>query len=218
VQCYFSFEKALKSNGAIPAVTAKIATAENILPTEEWSGPAIIFGRFMLPDMSEHACQVGQLTPDGAVFITTIVPETDSQIVAYIDDIGRVEGVSGEVVPGGFRIAFSHTGQRRARFASRLSGRSGKNTTVGTDLRRHARQAPDDNHSYVTLPDGRIYPCEVIDISLSGAAVKVDVMPSLGTYLILGKMRGRIVRYVDSGIAIEFMRPLDTTQISDQIR
>lgn len=194
-------------------MNAKIAPAENTPSPEEWAGSAIIFGRFMLPDMSEHACQVSQLTAEGAVFITTIVPETDSQIVAYIDEIGRVEGISGEVVPGGFRIAFSHTGQRKQRFASRLSGRSSKNRTVGTDLRRHARQLPQDNQSFVALPDGRVYPCEVIDISLSGAAVKVDVMPSLGTYLMLGKMRGRIVRYVDSGIAIEFLRPLDTPQL-----
>jgi hypothetical protein len=209
--------KKVSNNRAITAVTAKSATGEETLLAEELAGPTIIFGRFMLPDMSEHACQVSQLTPDDAVFITTTVPEKDSQIVAYIDDIGRVEGSSGEVVPGGFRIAFSHTGQRKARFASRLSGRSGKNTTVGTDLRRHARHTPDDSQSYVTLPDGRVYPCEVMDISLSGAAVKVDVMPSLGTYLMLGKMRGRIVRYVDSGIAIEFLRSLDTTRLSHQI-
>jgi hypothetical protein len=194
-------------------VTAKNAIAENILPADEWAEPAVIFGRFMLPDMSEHACQVTQLTPDGAVFITTIVPEKESQIVAYIDEIGRVEGVSGDVVPGGYRIAFSHTGQRKERFASRLSGRPVKNTTVGTDLRRHARHRPEDNRSHVILPDGRVYPCEIIDISLSGAALKVDVMPGLGTYLMLGKMRGRIVRYVDSGIAIEFLRPLDTPRL-----
>ena len=70
----------------------------------------------------------------------------------------------------------------------------------------------------ITLPDGRVYPCEILDISLSGAAVKVDVMPSLGTHLMLGKMRGRIVRYVESGIAIEFLKPLNTTQLSTQIR
>ncbi|MGE4250551.1 MAG: PilZ domain-containing protein [Parvibaculaceae bacterium] len=177
-----------------------------------------MFGRFMLPDMSEHPCQVGEITPDGAIFITTAVPEKDAQIVAYLDEIGRVEGVSGEAVPGGFRIVFSHTGQRKERFASRLSGRSTKNTTAGTDLRRHARFAPTDSQSHISLPDGRIYPCEIIDISLSGAAVKVDVMPSLGTYLMLGKMRGRIVRYVDSGIAIEFLKPLNTTQLSTQVR
>jgi len=199
-------------------VTAKIATGEEISSTERVAGPTIMFGRFMLPDLSEHPCQVSELTPDGAVFITTTVPEKDAQIVAYLDEIGRVEGLGGEVVPGGFRIVFSHTGQRRERFASRLSGRSAKNTTAGTDLRRHSRHAPSDGQSYITLPDGRVYPCEVIDISLSGAAVKVDVMPSLGTYLMLGKMRGRIVRYVDSGIAIEFLKPLNTTLLSTQIR
>jgi hypothetical protein len=199
-------------------VTAKIASGDAGPSTEKVAGSTVMFGRFMLPDMSEHPCQVGELTPDGAVFITTIVPEKDAQIVAYLDEIGRVEGLSGDAVPGGFRIAFSHTGQRKERFASRLSGRSAKNRTAGTDLRRHARYAPSESRSHITLPDGRVYPCEIIDISLSGAAVKVDVMPSLGTYLTLGKMRGRIVRYVDSGIAIEFLKPLSTTQLSAQIR
>ena len=172
----------------------------------------------MLPDMSEYPCQVSELTVDGAVFAAKMVPEKDSQIVAYIDEIGRVEGLSGDPVPGGFRVVFSHTGQRKERFASRLSGRSSKNTTAGTDLRQSARYTPTAGQSHITLPDGRVYPCEILDISLSGAAVKVDVMPSLGTHLMLGKMRGRIVRYVESGIAIEFLKPLNTTQLSAQVR
>lgn len=199
-------------------MNAKIATGEMISSAEMAAGSTIIFGRFMLPDTSEHPCQVNDLTPDGAIFITKTVPEKDAQIVAYLDEIGRVEGVSGEAIPGGFRIVFSHKGQRKERFASRLSGRASKNTTAGTDLRRHARFAPTDTQSHITLPDGRVYACEITDISLSGAAVKVDVMPSLGTYIMLGKMRGRIVRYVDSGIAIEFLKPLNTTQLSAQIR
>jgi PilZ domain len=199
-------------------VTARIATGEEFSSAEGAAGTSVMFGRFMLPDMSEHPCQVNDLTPEGALFITTIVPERGAQIVAYLDDIGRVEGLSGDTAPGGFRILFSHKGQRKERFASRLSGRSGKNMTAGTDLRQFARHAPADSQSHIALPDGRIYPCEIIDISLSGAAVKVDVMPSLGTYIMLGKMRGRIVRYVDSGIAIEFLKPLKSSQLSAQLR
>lgn len=172
----------------------------------------------MLPDMTEYPCQVSELTVDGAVFSAKTVAEKGAQIVAYIDEIGRVEGISGEPVMGGFRVAFSHTGQRRERFASRLAGRAAKNMTAGTDLRRHVRYAPAESRSHITLPDGRVYPCEILDISLSGAAVKVAVMPSLGTHLMLGKMRGRIVRYVESGIAIEFLKPLNTSQLSSQIR
>ena len=74
------------------------------------------------------------------------------------------------------------------------------------------------SRSQITLPDGREYFCEVIDISLSGAAVKVDVMPSLGTHILLGKMRGRVVRYLDNGIGIEFVRPLEKQQLDEQVR
>ena len=68
------------------------------------------------------------------------------------------------------------------------------------------------------MPDGREYNCEVMDISLSGAAIRVEVMPSLGTYVLLGKMRGRVVRYLENGIALEFVKLLDRSQLSDNVR
>ena len=34
-------------------------------------------------------------------------------------------------------------------------------------------------------------------------------MPSLGTYVMLGKMRGRVVRYLENGVAIEFAKPVE---------
>jgi hypothetical protein len=51
----------------------------------------------------------------------------------------------------------------------------------------------------------------VVDVSLSGAALKAGVIPALGTYVLLGRMRGRVVRYLESGVAIEFTRQLDST-------
>jgi hypothetical protein len=80
------------------------------------------------------------------------------------------------------------------------------------DGRRHARFEPRDSQSQITLPDGRVYNCEVIDISVSGAGITVDVMPSLGTYVMLGKMRGRVVRYLENGVAIEFAKSVEQAQ------
>jgi len=176
-----------------------------------------VFGRFMLPDMTEHPCQVTNLTVDGAIFITDQVPLGGQQIVAYIDDIGRVEAITADRVPDGIRVLFSLSGPRRDRFISRLAWLAGKHATTA-EARRHVRYEPKETSSSITLPDGRVYPCEVIDISLSGAAVKVAVVPSLGTYVTLGKMRGRVVRYLPTGIAIEFLRPLDQAQLRDQVR
>lgn len=168
--------------------------------------------------MTEHPCQVANLSIDGATFITEHVPIGGQPIVAYLDQIGRIEAISADAVPGGFRVVFSLTGSRRERLESRLGWLSNKAADPGAENRRHARYEPKDSKSHITLPDGRIYPCEVIDISVSGAAVKVDVMPSIGTYIMLGKMRGRIVRYIETGVAVEFGKALDRAQLAEHIR
>ncbi|MCB1377548.1 MAG: PilZ domain-containing protein [Alphaproteobacteria bacterium] len=177
-----------------------------------------LFGRFMLPDMSEHPCQVQSISLDGALFITSTVPAPGQSVVAYLEEVGRVEATSGEAVEGGFRVSFALTGARRDRFQSRLKWLVDKQKGNSAEDRRHTRYEPTQKTSQITMPDGREYPCEVMDISLSGAGIKVDVMPSLGTYILLGKMRGRVVRYLDNGIAIEFVKLLDRSQLTEHVR
>jgi hypothetical protein len=176
----------------------------------------IVFGRFMLPDTSEHPCQVLNINIDGATFLASHVPPTGLAVVAYIEDLGRVEALSGEAVEGGFRVEFNATGSRRERLQARINWLS-KNDDASAENRRHPRYEPREKTSQITLPDGRVYSCEVLDISISGAAVKSDVMPSVGTYLMLGRMKGRVIRYLDTGVAIEFVKQLDKVQLTTQI-
>jgi hypothetical protein len=177
-----------------------------------------LFGRFMLPDMSEHACQVNGISLDGATFITSQPVPPGLSLVAYLEEVGRIEATSAEAIDGGFRVTFALTGARRDRFETRLKWLVQKEQGGSAEDRRHTRYEPREKQSQITMPDGREYKCEVIDISLSGAAIKVDVMPSLGTYILLGKMRGRVVRYLDTGVAIEFVKLLDRTQLTETMR
>jgi len=179
---------------------------------------SILFGRFMLPDMSEHPCQVTHIEPDSAVFVTGSVPPAGTQMVAYIDEIGRVEASADEAVAGGFKVCFVLNAARRERLAQRLKWLAEKADGSVQEDRRHTRYEPKDSKSHLTLADGRIYTCEVLDISLSGAAVKTEIMPAMGSYLLLGKMRGRVVRYLDTGFAVEFTHQLDRTALADHIR
>ena len=178
------------------------------------SGPAaraILFGRFMLPDSTEHPCQVDRLTAEGAVFLTSVEVPTGVGIVAYIDEIGRLEAATGEAVEGGFAVVFQIGQSRRERIASRI--RSLQDAAADDDEEIRHRRDPRQgtgSASHISLPDGRVYPCEVIDVSISGAAVKAEVLPALGTSLLLGKMRGRVVRHLENGVAIEFANRLDT--------
>jgi hypothetical protein len=193
--------------------------AQSILAEPETDNrlASVLFGRFMLPDMSEHPCQVTDVTEDGAIFVTASVPASGSALVAYLEELGRVEAVSGEPTAGGFRVTFSAAGARRERLVSRITWL--KQKQVGnSDQRRHARFEPRDKQSQITLPDGRVYACEVIDISVSGVAIKTDVMPSVGTYVMLGKMKGRVVRYIDAGVAIEFLKQLEPTALSSHVQ
>jgi hypothetical protein len=168
----------------------------------------IVFGRFMLPDMTEHACQVLDISSEGATFITGQTVPQGLAIVAYLEDLGRVEVISGQPVNGGFRVSFAYTGMRLERLLTRIEYVQ-KRASGAPDQRRHARFEPKDKHSHMTLPDGRSYACEVMDISVSGCAIKTEVMPSLGTYLMVGRMKGRVVRYLETGVGIEFVKQID---------
>jgi hypothetical protein len=172
----------------------------------------IVFGRFMLPDMSEHPCQVKDISADGAVFVAATIPPAGQAIVAYIEELGRVEAMSGEAITGGFAVLFSATGARRDRLVSKIDWMK-KREIGGSENRRHPRYEPREKASQITLPDGRVYPVEVIDISVSGAAFKSDIMPGVGTLMLLGRMKGKVVRYLETGVAIEFVKQIDKTSI-----
>ena len=188
-------------------------SGESATANEGVNSLGIIFGRFMLPDMSEHPCQVVDLTGMGATFLTSFVPAKGLAIVAYLEEVGRIEAVTAGNINGGFSVVFSLTGSRLERLQHRIEWLQKRQVGQEPDGRRHSRYEPTEKTSQISLPDGRIYNCEVIDISLSGAAIKTEVMPSVGTFLMLGKMRGRVVRYLDQGVAIEFVKQLDRSNI-----
>ncbi len=176
----------------------------------------VLFGRLMLPDQSEHPFQISQISVDGATILTQVSVPNDIKLVAYIDEIGRVEGKVIAQFEGGIALQFIANESRRKRLEDKLTY-LGDNDRKAASQRRHDRFEPKDNKSHITMPDGRIYHCEVIDISLSGAALKTDIMPNLGTYVMLGKMRGRVVRYVEGGIALEFSQNLSQASLTGKI-
>ena len=172
----------------------------------------------MLPDMSEHACRAADITPESALFLTPLDVPPGQAIVSYIDGIGRIEGESRAREDGGLRVFFRLTGLQFERLTSRLRWLgTARGPQAPAVRRRHTRFVPRDGHARVTLPSGRQHACEIIDISLSGAAIRIDIKPGLGSHLLLGRTRGRVVRHLDAGAAIEFIRQLDQGQLRDAI-
>jgi hypothetical protein len=68
--------------------------------------------------------------------------------------------------------------------------------------------------SKLILPNGEVHNCRIIDVSLSGASVACSVKPPIDTVVILGRMRGRIVRHHDQGIALQFVELQDPDSLA----
>jgi len=169
-------------------------------------------GRFMRADHSEHDCIVDSMSPFDAVISSSSRPETGERIVSYVDYIGRIEGKVTETGIRSFTISLNATDRKRDKLSAQLTWLANKHELGLPEDRRHERVSPSNPVSEIRLDDGRRYPCRIIDLSVSGAAVEIDVRPAFGTMVLLGNMRGRVVRHFQEGIAMEFMtlQPEDT--------
>ncbi len=163
-----------------------------------------IYGRFMLEDRSEHPCQVVDMSPGNAVLRADRRGEPGEKVIAYLEHIGRIEGVITRVLDDGFAMTVIASDRKRDKLAAQLTWLANKHELDLPEDRRHERVAPRNPHSALQLADGRRYACRIIDLSLSGAAVEIEVKPALGVQVTLGTMRGRVVRHFEDGVAIEF--------------
>lgn len=163
-----------------------------------------ILGRFMLESRREYPCQIINMSPGGAALIAPTTGNIGERVVAYMDHIGRIEGKIVRLFPGGFAMDIIATPRKREKLAAQLTWLANKSALNMPEDRRHERVAPKNSASSLSLGDGRTYPCRLIDLSLSGAAISIDVRPAIGTAVTLGKMRARVVRHLENGIALEF--------------
>lgn len=175
-----------------------------------------ILGRYMLADRREFPCQVLEMSPGDAVVIAPVPGIEGERIIAYLDHIGRIEGTILKQVDGGFLMDIAATPRKRDKMAAQLTWLANKDVLNLPEDRRHERVVPDLRHSTVVLDDGRRYNCKIIDISLSGAAIELDVRPAMGTPITLGRMRARVVRHFQNGVAVEFAAAQEMLNVVQQ--
>ncbi|MBX9593005.1 MAG: PilZ domain-containing protein [Roseomonas sp.] len=163
-----------------------------------------VLGRYMLADRREFPCQVLEMSPGDAMVIAPVAGSPGEKVIAYIDLMGRIEGTILNQVEGGFLMDIAASPRKRDKMAAQLTWLANKDILNLPEDQRHERVVPDIRHSTVVLDDGRRYNCKIIDISLSGATIELDVRPAMGTPVTLGRMRARVVRHFQNGVAVEF--------------
>ena len=151
----------------------------------------------MLTDRQEYPCQVVNMSPGGMALIGPVIGRQGERVVAYIDHLGRLEGLITRHFDNGFAMTIAATLRKRDMIAAQLTWLANRHLLASPEDRRHGRFVPKNPMTMLILPNGINLGCRLIDLSLSGAAVATDQRPAMGTLVTLGKVQGRVVRHLE---------------------
>ncbi len=165
-----------------------------------------IRGKFLLraPDAADgRDCIVTDISLGGACIECANAPPVGTEVYLNANGFENIAGTVARVTSDGMVIGFDGANDTREQIAEKilsyLGGRRGE-----TLPRRHERlQVPQARQ--FTRPGGEVVDFVVIDLSLSGAYLGTKIKPPVGELLVIGKSRGRIMRHLENGIAIEFV-------------
>ena len=167
--------------------------------------PLVLLGRFMRASRHEYPCKLIDVSISGGSMVSPVAVELGEHIVAYFDHIGGIEGDVSRVYEGGFAITMTVTQHKREKIAAQLTYLLNKHELQAVPDRRHERIRAANEKSALRLGEGISVECGVIDVSLSGASIATTARPAIGTELLFGKLRCRVTRHHDQGIAVAFL-------------
>lgn len=165
-----------------------------------------LLGRYMLTDRHEYPCQVTDMSQGGMTVVAAVVGKLDERVIAYVDHVGRLEGVITRQLENGFAMSIAATPRKRDKLAAQLTWLANRELLGTVDDRRHGRVPPRNQTGRLTLPSGNNISVRVLDVSQSGCAIATDQRPGIGSAVTIGKTPGRVVRHLDDGFAIEYHR------------
>ncbi|MGD0720350.1 MAG: PilZ domain-containing protein [Roseiarcus sp.] len=175
----------------------------------------VLPGRYMLEDRREYPCQTIDISPGGVALAGMARGGVGERVIAYLNQIGRVEGTIARHLDEGFAIQMKLPVIKREKLADQLTWLANRQALGMAEDRRHERIPPRISHSTLKLPNGQEHLAKLVDISISGAALLVTAKPPIGSPVTVGKTPAQVVRHFEGGIAVEFNRPLPVDGFSE---
>jgi hypothetical protein len=184
-----------------------------------------VAGSYVLPNwydpqgrLRTFACRTSRISPFRVIVDVPVVGKVGDRLSAYFRDFGNFEARISDTQTGAVLLELEMTRAMREKFANQLTWLERKLKEPGvTDQRKDARIVPANPHSTMTLADGTIHGCFVIDISSSGAAVSAQLQPQIGTPLAIGACIGRVVRLMPDGFAVKFIESLNRNELERRL-
>ncbi len=165
-------------------------------------------GRYMLSDHLEHPCSTIDISPVGIAVSGQQKGSIGEHVILYINQIGRLEGEIARNSDTWFAVKLQLTAAKSEQLREVLAWLVSHHARGAPDKRLHQRIIPFRRRAIMTTPDGRQHQAALINLSVLGAAVRVDEAPSIGTRVTIGRASARVIRHLAMGVAVEFDEPL----------
>jgi PilZ domain len=170
--------------------------------SERW--PASLRGKMFVPaEETTIDCRIVDLSDSGAGAICAEMPPLQAFTILYIEGFGRFEAVVARVEGKVLGLRFVFNDRKRKALVDKLMRFVQSGGIDPTALRR-SRRVPGAEVAQFVCGNGDRIPCEIVDISLTGASLRTHGRPLIGETVRIGRMQARVVRYHDRGIAVEF--------------
>jgi PilZ domain len=175
-------------------------------------------GRYMLRDHHEYPCRAINISPGGIGILGMKKGLIGERVVAYFDQIGRIEGMIARNFDNCFAVTMQLSAPKCEKLTQVLCWLVSRHTRGVPDNRVHERIRLYRRRMTLTTMDGRQYQAGLIDASILGAALAIDTVPSVGSPVIIGRTSARVVRHFATGIAVKFDELLPTETFNEDTR
>jgi hypothetical protein len=144
-----------------------------------------------------------------------VVGRIGDRITSHFGEFGEFEGSISDSKNGSILLELEMTPERRQWMADKLAWlEMTRQDPLIQDARKDARFVPQVSHTTLTMADGKVSTCFIIDMSATGAAVSSEVQPEIGTPLAVGSLVGRVVRVFETGFAVQFLEKQTLNDLS----
>ncbi len=159
------------------------------------------------------ACRSQSISTHHVVLQAPVPDEIKNRVSLKLQDFNILTGTINRVFAGGFAIDIEATDTERTEIAAKIDWIKKRRFRSFRDKRDRKRITPPNPQSAITMPDGDIKECFIIDVSQSGVAVSADVTPKIGSRVAIGRAPGTIVRHLEVGFALKFDTMLELDQM-----
>jgi hypothetical protein len=161
------------------------------------------------------ACRSTRVSPYRMIVDVPVVGRIGDRITSHFGEFGEFEGSVSDTRNGSILLELEMTPERRQWMADKLAWlEMTRRDPQIQDARKDARFVPQVSHTTLTMADGKVSTCFIIDMSATGVAVSSEVQPAIGTPLAVGSLIGRVVRIFETGFAVKFVEKQTLNDLS----